>query len=82
MAPARTGRLDRALHAIRTLGVAPVALAPDAPERLARLRASTNLELPDCCVLLAAVSAQTAVASFDQHLMAEAERLGLSTLTS
>jgi len=82
VAPARTGRLDRALHAITTLGVGTVALTPDAPERLARLRASTNLKLPDCCVLFAAVSAQAAVASFDQRLIAEAERLGLSAVAS
>lgn len=80
VAPARAGRLDQALAAIKTLGVATVTLTPDAPERLARLRAVTNLTLPDCCVLFAAASADAIVASFDERLIAEAEKLGLSIL--
>lgn len=81
VAPARAGRLELALHTIEALGVATVALTPDAPERLARLRALTNLKLPDCCVLMAASSAHATVASFDERLLAGAKQLGLSTMT-
>lgn len=80
VAPARAGQLERALHAIKTLRVATVALTPDAPEQLARLRASTNLKLPDCCVLFATASADAVIASFDERLIGVAEKLGLSTL--
>jgi hypothetical protein len=63
--------------AIRDLEIATVALGKDAPVRLAQLRATTRLRLPDCCVLLAAESAQARVASFDDRLSSEAAGLGL-----
>ena len=76
--PARTGHLATARTAIRELGIASIALADDAPERLATLRASTRLRLPDCCVLLAAKSADGAeVATFDDRLAPAARDLGL-----
>jgi predicted nucleic acid-binding protein len=74
--PARAGQLDRALHALRTLSVQPVALADDAPVRLATLRAQTGLKLPDCCVLLAATSAAADVVTFDDRLAAAGRSLG------
>jgi predicted nucleic acid-binding protein len=52
--PARAGRLAPAQSALRTLDVVTVPLSDDAPVRLATLRATTGLRLPDCCVLLAA----------------------------
>jgi predicted nucleic acid-binding protein len=75
--PARLGKLDAAQKAIRELGVAAVALSEQAPARLAAMRASTRLRLPDCCVLLAAETAQAQVATFDDRLAAAAADLGL-----
>lgn len=46
---------------------------------LARVRASTGLKLPDCCVLLAAKQVKAdAVASFDDRLRAAASDRGFA----
>ena len=60
------------------MGIETIALGPDAPARLAALRAGTRLRLPDCCVLLAAQTAGAQVASFDERLTAAAESLGMT----
>jgi predicted nucleic acid-binding protein len=78
VAPARTGRLADARAALEVLGVAELMLPADAAERLAELRATTELKLPDCCVLLAAEDAPGRVLTFDGRLAREAERLGLT----
>jgi predicted nucleic acid-binding protein len=73
--PARHSRLEVAREALARLGVREVAFAIDAPARLASLRAETNLNLPDCCVLLAAEDAPAArILTFDERL-AKAARL-------
>ncbi len=46
----------------------------DTAVRLAQLRASTGLRMPDCCVLLAAEDAGASVASFDDRLAQASER--------
>lgn len=79
--PARTGRLDAALAAIRDVGIETVALGSDAPARLAVLRAGTRLRLPDCGVLLAAQTVGAQVASFDDQLAVAAEVLGMRVRT-
>lgn len=66
--PARAGQLDRAASAIALLDVARIDLADDAPLRLAMLRASTGLKLPDCCVLLAAERSGGVLSTFDDRL--------------
>lgn len=79
--PARAGQLDRVMSALTALKVELIPLPPDAPERLALLRASTNLKLPDCCVLLAATTSRSDIASIDERLVTEAMQLGLSTIS-
>lgn len=80
--PARAGQLDRGAALLRQLEVTSVHLADDAPMRLASLRASTGLRLPDCCVLLAAEQAHGAVATFDDRLASAAADHGLVVRTS
>lgn len=46
--------------------------------RLAELRASTGLKLPDCCVLDTAMRHQASLATFDNALAAEAAKRGLA----
>jgi predicted nucleic acid-binding protein len=75
--PARAGHLDRASAVLDQLDVAAQHLPEDAPRRLALLRAQTNLELPDCCVLLAAEQTDAAVATFDHRLANAATERGL-----
>lgn len=71
--PTRAGQIDRAKAALDRLGVSTVALADDAPARLAMLGATTGLKLPDCCVLLAAEQSGAEVATFDDRLASAAQ---------
>lgn len=75
--PARLHRLPAAEVALQDLEIATVELTARAPVRLATLRVNTRLRLPDCCVLLAAETAQAAVATFDSRLAEAARGLGL-----
>jgi predicted nucleic acid-binding protein len=77
--PTRAGIAPAVLDALRDLGVQEVPLGPDAAGRLAALRVSTRLKLPDCCVLLAAedVGARE-IATFDDRLAAVARARGLA----
>lgn len=79
--PARAGRLDQALAALRQLGVVSVDLPTNAPAQLAELRAATRLKLPDCCVLLAATQTGATVATFDAAVASAATRRGLALRT-
>ncbi|MHB8717754.1 MAG: type II toxin-antitoxin system VapC family toxin [Candidatus Dormibacteria bacterium] len=79
--PARAGQLDRASAVLEQLEIESVPLPADAPRRLALLRASTALKLPDCVVLLAAETAGAAVASFDERLCAAARQRGQAVCT-
>jgi predicted nucleic acid-binding protein len=76
--PARAGRLRDARVALQALGVVELPLPADAAERLAVLRMSTKLRLPDCCVLLAAQESHATVLTFDDRLAREAARLNLA----
>ncbi|MDA8312615.1 MAG: PIN domain-containing protein [Actinomycetota bacterium] len=78
--PARAGKLEVAMAALAQLGVEGVGLDTDAPLRLAGLRASTRLRMPDCCVLLAAEQVNAQVATFDVSLAAAARSLGLGVV--
>jgi predicted nucleic acid-binding protein len=75
--PARAGRLPDAQAALHALGVTELRLPVDAAERLAAMRAATELKLPDCCVLLAAEDAPASLLTFDDRLSREAARRGL-----
>lgn len=79
--PARAGQLDRASAVLEQLHIENVPLPADAPVRLALLRASTALKLPDCVVLLAAETAAAAVASFDERLCTAAAQRGQAVRT-
>lgn len=75
----RAGTLDAAEHALRRIGVVESPLPAHAARRLAELRATTRLKLPDCCVLLAAEQAGAgAIATFDDRLADAARQLGLT----
>jgi len=77
--PARAGRLADARAALETLGLCGLPFGADAADRLARLRAETQLRLPDCGVLLAAQeNGAQAIVTFDARLAATAGRLGIS----
>jgi toxin FitB len=81
--PARSGRLEAARAALEALELTEVPLGSGASERLASLRAKTNLKLPDCCVVLAAEDAGAgAILTLDDRLAAQAAQLGLGAGSS
>lgn len=64
------------------LRAAGVDAAPDADEplRLAELRATSGLKLPDCCVLDIAIHHHASLATFDDTLAAAARQRGVAVL--
>lgn len=78
--PARDGRLEPTQAALRDLEVDELPFPSDTAVRLARLRATTGLKMPDCCVLLAAEDADASVATFDDRLVQTAQARNLSVI--
>ena len=74
---AEHGRLQQVRDAFAGLGLATAPGDPGQPWRLADLRASTRLSLPDCCVLDVALESQGALATFDTRLAAAAHEQGV-----
>ncbi len=77
VAPVRAGTVAATQAALNDLGISEVALPADAAPRLAGLRVSTGLKLPDCCAILAAQQSACPILSFDDRLTAAARSLGL-----
>ncbi len=76
-------RIGRGAEMLIDLQAAGIGLAPrddDEPLRLAKLRVTGRLKLPDCCVLDATITNRAQLATFDQTLAVAARRLGVSTL--
>ncbi|MGB3351437.1 MAG: PIN domain-containing protein [Mycobacterium sp.] len=76
-------RIGRGVSMRDDLRAAGIAVAPhdgEEPLRLAELRASSGLTLPDCCVLDVAIRHQASLATFDRTLAAVAVKRGVPTL--
>jgi predicted nucleic acid-binding protein len=82
VAPLRDGQLDPVLAALHALDVQELPFPADTALRLAQLRATTGLKMPDCCVLLAAEDAAAGIASFDERLAQTAELRNVPVLRS
>ncbi len=78
--PARAGRLDEVQVILQDLGVTESPFVEGSIERLAWLRSRTRLKMPDCCVLLAALTHGGAVATFDEALRKAARVEGLDVI--
>ena len=78
--PARDGRLESVLAVLDDLEITTLSFPGSAAVRLARLRVTTKLRIPDCCVLLSAHEEAARVATFDTRLLHAAERYGLVVL--
>lgn len=78
--PIRDDRLDAIRSALDDLEVQELFFPANSAVRLARLRVSTGLRMPDCCVVMAAEDHCAVVASFDQRLAQVAEGRGLRVL--
>jgi predicted nucleic acid-binding protein len=66
--PVRENRLNDVRAALQDLALQELPFPADTAAKLADLRVSTNLKMPDCCVLLAAEDAGARLASFDDRL--------------
>jgi len=80
VAPARAGRLEAVQVALHEIEIDELPFPVDTAVRLAHLRVSTGLKMPDCCVLLAAEDHHATVASFDDRLTQAAKLRGLDVL--
>lgn len=65
---ARFGREAQMHGDLLAMGIQVAPRDDEEPLRLARLRATTKLKLPDCCILDTAMAAGTALATFDRAL--------------
>jgi predicted nucleic acid-binding protein len=66
--PARAGKADKFLKLIDGLGLEIVPIEESDSAKLAKLRASTNLKMPDCLVLHQALKASGSIATTDKTL--------------
>ena len=82
VAPTRLGRVAAAERMLLEIGVNEIALPRDAALQLAKLRVESGLKMPDCCVLLAAITSNGAVATFDSRLKSVATSRDIRVLTS
>lgn len=80
VAPLRDGRLQAVREALSDLEIHELSFPIDTAVRLAQLRMTTRLKMPDCCVLLTADATAGAIASFDQRLARAAETRGVTVL--
>jgi len=76
----RVGRGAAMRDDLRAAGIQVTPPDADEPLRLAELRATSGLKLPDCCVLDVALHHQACVATFDQALAEAARRRGVAVL--
>jgi predicted nucleic acid-binding protein len=73
----RAGRGGALRDDLRAAGIEVAAGDADEPLRLAELRASSALKLPDCCVLDVALHHHASLATFDGALADGARRRGV-----
>lgn len=78
--PVGDGRLESVLRILRDLDVETLPFPADAAVRLAQLRVSTGLKMPDCCVLLAADMGRGSLATFDERMASAARDRGIAVL--
>lgn len=82
VAPTRLGRVAAAERMLLEIGVTEIPLPRDAALQLAKLRVESGLKMPDCCVLLAAITSNGAVATFDNRFKSVATSRDIRVLTS
>lgn len=76
----RVGRGAAMRDDLRAAGIEVAPQDVDQPLRLAELRASTGLKLPDCCVLDVAVHRQASLVTFDEALASVGRQRGVAVM--
>jgi predicted nucleic acid-binding protein len=79
---ARAGRTDQLHQLLAQLQIESLAIPAGAARRLGELRATTNLRMPDCCVLYSAEQHNATIATFDDKLATRAADLGLTVVSN
>lgn len=72
--PERSGKLDKFLKSLSSLGLSVTPIEATDSNKLAVIRASNSLKMPDAVVLLQAMKVNGSIATTDQRLAAEAKR--------
>jgi len=75
--PIRGGTADVARRALEDLDIQELPFPVNTAVKLATIRVSTSLKMPDCCVLLAAEESRSGIASFDERLAQAARERNL-----
>ncbi|HAN72052.1 MAG TPA: hypothetical protein DCQ36_10780 [Actinobacteria bacterium] len=78
---ARGGRLAALQQAYARLGLQAAPTDEQEPWRVAALRASSGMSLPDCFVLDAATNLRASLATFDEALGTAARSAGVEVMT-
>ncbi|WP_235653558.1 type II toxin-antitoxin system VapC family toxin [Mycolicibacter icosiumassiliensis] len=73
----RIGRGTSMRNDLQAAGITVASHDDDEPLRLAELRATTGLKLPDCCVLDVAIHHRASLATFDRALADVARKRGV-----
>lgn len=73
----RAGRAAQLRDDLRSAGIAVAPQDEGEPLRLAELRATSGLKLPDCCVLDVALRHHASLATFDDVLATAARQSGV-----
>lgn len=76
--PTGTGRQDAAMTALMSIGVRVLPIEASDASQLARIRHSYRLRMPDAVALHAAISTGADLATFDEALIAAADRAGVT----
>ena len=75
--PARVGKLEKFLKLIGELGLEITPIEASDSSKLANIRATTNLKMPDVVVLHQAMKAKGSIATTDQQLAKVAKSKGV-----
>ena len=75
--PIRQGVIEELLNGIKGLGITVTGVSEAAAITLAELRASTNLPMPDCCLIELAQAKDAALATTDKTAARAAMALGI-----
>jgi rRNA-processing protein FCF1 len=75
--PARNGKLDKFQKLVSGLGMEVTPIEGSDASKLATLRATTSLKMPDVCVLHQAMKVKGAIATTDKELAKAAKSKGV-----
>ena len=79
--PARNGKLDKILKTFSALGLVVTPIEGSDASKLATLRATTTLKMPDACVLHQAMKVKGSIATTDNQLAQTAKSKGVGVFS-